>query len=194
MKKVHMQIRDGTEVYNKSCSSEMSPMEESVINVSKDKGRFFDFKARTIINYKHSSILVKNMPIDDEKKYGIMKDILGALGNGADERVRTLILEGSMVSNREKVISLIQDTFKNINLQYAERSHQGIQIMENMVTDVNKTIDSMDLLAYQEEQLETIIESFRRKNDIHMNKGVDLQEATAHALASINDIFEVLNS
>lgn len=188
-----MQIRDGCDVFNKSSYGEMSAMEESVINVSKDKGRFFDFKNRTIMNYNNSSILVKNMPLDDDKKYGIMKDILGALGNGAEERVRTIVLERAVVSNREQVISLIQETFKNINTQYLLRSRAGAELMESMIKDVNKTIESMDLLSYQEEQLDGIMESFRQRYDIHMNEGVDLGDASVAALESINVIFEVLD-
>ena len=188
-----MQIRDGLDIYNKSSSGEMSAMEASVIDVSQDKGRFFDFKARTIMNYTNSSMLIKNMPLDDEKKYGIMKDILGALGNGAEERVRTLILERTVVTNREQVIALILETFKSINAQYLIRSRQGADIMESMIKDVNTTIETMDLLAYQEEQLEGIIESFRQRNDMHMNKGVDLNEASIAALESINSIFEALD-
>jgi len=189
-----MQIRDGNEIFNKSSNGDMSAMEESVIDVSKDKGRFFDFKSRTIMNYKHSSILIKNMPLDDDKKYGIMKDILGALGNGAEERVRTLILERNMVSNREQVVSLIKETFKNINSQYIIRSRASAEMMEGMIKDVNETIEAMDLLSYQEDQLEAIIESFRQRNDMHINEGMNLNDATIEALESINSIFEVLNS
>jgi len=189
-----VQIRDGDEIFNKSSSGEMSAMEASVIDVSKDKGRFFDFKARTIMNYANSSILIKNMPLDDDKKYGIMKDILGALGNGAEERVRTIILERAMKTNREQVITLIKDTFKNINAQYLVRSREGSEIMEGMIKDVNSTIESMDLLAYQEEQLESIMESFRQRNDMHVNEGVDLGDASVAALESINSIFNMLEN
>ena len=189
-----MQIRDGNEIFNKASNGDMSAMEESVIDVSKDKGRFFDFKSRTIMNYNHSSILIKNMPLDDDKKYGIMKDILGALGNGAEERVRTLILERNMVSNREQVVSLIKETFKNINSQYIARSRTSTEMLEGMIKDVNETIESMDLLSYQEEQLEAIIESFRQRNDMHINEGMNLNDATVQALESINSIFEVLNN
>jgi len=189
-----MQIRDGNNILNRSSSGDMSAMEVSVIDVSKDKGRFFDFKNRTIMNYNHSSILIKNMPLDDDKKYGIMKDILGALGNGAEERVRTIILEETMSSNREQVIMLIKETFKNINIQYSLRSKEGIEILESMVTDVTSTIEAMDLLYYQEEKLEKIIEDFRVRNDNHMNAGADLSEASIAALDSINEIFNVLSS
>ena len=190
--KASMQIRNGCEVINRSSSGDISPMEASVIEISKDKGRFFDFKNRTIMNYKYSSILIKNMPIDDDKKYGIMKDILGALGNGAEERVRTIIMEKTMILNREQVIALIQETFKNINAKHVERTRQGIEILEGMVGDVHAAIEAMDLLSYQEEKLETVIEHFREKNDLHMNEGVDLKEASDAALESLNNIFDVL--
>ncbi len=187
-----IQIRDGSEVFNKSSCGDISPMEVSVLDVSKDKGRFFDFNARTIMNYEHSSILIKNMPIDDDKRYGVMKDILGALGNGTEERVRTIILERTMARNREEVIELIKETFKSINYQHVLRSREAGEIMESMIKDVHQTIESMDLLAYQEEQLEAIIESFRQRNEMHANAGFDLTEASEAALKSLNSIFEVL--
>lgn len=191
---VSLQIRDGVDTFNASSSGEMSAMEASVIDVSKDKGRFFDFKARTIMNYSNTSILIKNMPLDDDKKYGIMKDILGALGNGADERVRTILLERAVVSNREQVVSLIKETFKNINIQYSLRTIESNEFLEGLITDVNDTIQSMDLLSYQEEQLEKVMEEFRAKNETHLNAGIDLAEASDAALESINGIFEALNT
>ena len=187
-----IQIRDGSEVFNKSSSGDISPMEISVLDVSKDKGRFFDFNTRTIMNYEHNSILIKNMPVDDEKRYGVLKDILGALGNGTEERVRTLILERAMVTNRAQVISLIQETFKSINQQHMLRSRESIELMERMVDDVHNAIESMDLLHYQEEKLEGIIEEFRKRNDQHVSSGFDLTEASEAALESLNTIFEVL--
>lgn len=189
-----LQIRDGIDTFNASSSGEMSAMEVSVIDVSKDKGRFFDFKARTIMNYSNTSILIKNMPLDDDKKYGIMKDILGALGNGSDERVRTILLERLVNSNREQVISLIKETFRNINIQYSDRTLESNKFLESLITDVNDTIQSMDLLSYQEEQLEKVMEEFRAKNEMHLNAGMDLADASVAALESINGIFETLNA
>lgn len=59
----------------------VSPLEANIIQLARNKGRFFDYEARTIINYDKFSLFIKNMPVDDPKRNGVLKDILGNLCN-----------------------------------------------------------------------------------------------------------------
>ena len=58
-----------------------SPLEKGVIELARSQSRFYHFGKRTIVNYDNHSLLIKNMPVDDENKYGAINDMLGALCN-----------------------------------------------------------------------------------------------------------------
>ena len=65
-------------------------------------------------------------------------------------------------------------------------------VMEGMVKELHETINKMDLLEYQEQQLYSIMESFFSQNEVVVNKSLDLHEAAATTYESLNDIFDTL--
>ncbi len=58
-----------------SSESAVSPLEKELIEMCDKEARFLDFGSRTIVNYPRVSLLVKNMPLDDMKRYGRVKDL-----------------------------------------------------------------------------------------------------------------------
>ncbi len=51
------------------------PLEQELLEKHRYSNRFVDFSNHTIINYPKVSILIKNMPLDDEALYGRYKDL-----------------------------------------------------------------------------------------------------------------------
>ncbi len=190
--KCTVQLRDDEHILNLSNTGVVSPMEASVMDAAKDKGRFFDIDAKTFVNYKHSSILIKNMPLDDELKYGKLKDILGALGNSAEDRAKAIATENRIKRNRQEIIDLVKNTIVKINSQFMERNRDTTAVLENMVRELRSTISKMDLLEYQEQELHAIMESFISQNEVVVNKSLDLNEAANETYATLNEIFTTL--
>lgn len=58
--------------------------------VLKDDGRYINFGKRSVMNYEQVPLLVENMPVDDEKKYGAIKDNIFSLLQGAGARLKVL--------------------------------------------------------------------------------------------------------
>ncbi|MCB1887046.1 MAG: response regulator transcription factor [Rhodocyclaceae bacterium] len=69
---------------------ECSPLQQSVIKSLKDMGRIFQMRSRAVVNYPNVSILVENLPVDDEEAIGRMRDNLAMLGETAETMVRGL--------------------------------------------------------------------------------------------------------
>ncbi|MCG8673320.1 MAG: response regulator [Pseudomonadales bacterium] len=54
----------------------VSPIETNLFELLNGVGRLYHFDSRTMINDQDVSILIKNMPLDDEARYGRLKDML----------------------------------------------------------------------------------------------------------------------
>jgi len=61
-------------------------MEVELFDVLKNRGRLYNFGPRMIINDSHVSVLIKNMPLDDEIQVGRLRDILAVIIEGFEAR------------------------------------------------------------------------------------------------------------
>lgn len=135
---------DGVAYY--SDSGQASPMEERVLTVTHGKGRIQDFGVRTVYNDKHCSLLVKNMPLDDEVRYGNYKDYIARLIEGVEGRIISLI-NAQRVEQRtaqlRDVLDFLLKTFRHIQEQNKGLRLGSTTIVEQMLEDLNLTIDEL---------------------------------------------------
>ncbi len=85
-----LQIRYADGMVLASSEGEIKQIEAELFDAARNAGRFFDSGAKTFVNYKNISFLIKNMPVDDESKYGRIKDYIAPMINGADSRIRVI--------------------------------------------------------------------------------------------------------
>ena len=78
---------------------QIKPLEEQALETFRDQERIFSWKNRTFFNYPNFSVLIRDMPINDEERYGVLKDQLCLLFNGVDARVNALKIEKSNQTN-----------------------------------------------------------------------------------------------
>jgi CheY-like chemotaxis protein len=83
-------------------------LEARMIAEARKVGGIIGHGKRMFFNQKHVSMLVKNMPIEDDDKCGRYKDNLAVLMSSANGIARTIGVEMSMAKQRRQ---LIKDTF-----------------------------------------------------------------------------------
>ena len=71
--------------------NDVSPLEQSLFEQAINREHFFDFNEKMIITYPHISILIKNMPVNDNGRYNELKHLFGTLMEGAESRIKTLL-------------------------------------------------------------------------------------------------------
>lgn len=86
------QVRTAAEVITRGRDGEASPLEVSVLEHLVTMGRLAQFKMQMVINYPAVSLLVRNMPLDDEDRCGRLRDHLSMLVEAASVHVATLIM------------------------------------------------------------------------------------------------------
>jgi len=167
---------------------EVAPLELSVMELSRDQPRFFDFGARTIVNYKDFSFLIKNMPVDDPDKYGTLKDILGNLGEVIASRVNALLVDDTN-RHREQVLLTVQTVLDDITVSLDEIHNANVQAIESMIHDTDMAMLSLGLSEEQEGIIRKIAEDCLEKVEVSFDRTAELKTEFSQVKNRLSSIF-----
>jgi DNA-binding NarL/FixJ family response regulator len=115
------------------------PIEQEVIENSRHLGRISDFGARTILNYPHFGLLIRNMPVEDPLRYGILKDHICYLGNGLEARCQAMIIERSA---NERAVR-IQATAAVLQRMIAEMEQAKLEVTRTSTAELQGMLDNL---------------------------------------------------
>ena len=178
-----LQIRVPDRVINRSGGNRISPIEERVLSATANQGRIHDFGARTVFNDAHCSLLVKNMPVDDQARYGTYKDYLARLIEGVEGRVCALIAEQTVrmrTTQLRAVFDFLLQTLRHIQNQNYKLRLGSAGIVEQMLEELNLTIDELgvvnDLTEDSEAKLLRVGEDCLTRTNSLFSKGLQFNE------------------
>ena len=125
---------------------QQKPLEEKILLAFKDQQRVFSWKKRTFFNYDYFSVLIRDMPIDDQERYGVLKDQLCLLFNGVDARVKALTIEKS---NELKAITMkiAADTIANMVMEIENDNVELSQHFENIILKLEANVQT-DIIQF----------------------------------------------
>jgi Mg2+ and Co2+ transporter CorA len=133
------------------CVGDPSPLETELVEMLAKKDRIFSFEHRTQFNFDRINLLVKNMPIEDDNKYGRYKDLLPFFLDATNacmesiEDSKTIADHNQLKSAITTVNGLIDEEKKLIN------ESQGI--LGTILKDLNRTVeDELPILGLEEDQ------------------------------------------
>lgn len=174
-----LQMRSEYGVKNMEANGMAKDLEAQLLTQLQDKGRFFDFGCRTVINFGSVSILIKNMPVNDEKRYGELKDNVFALAQGLDERVKSLdakrkleqekILLEKLSHGIKIIMQEVDDSFKKVIVDIAT-------VVDDMAENLGVAIPAMDLHEEHEKALLEIMENGIIDAQRIFNSGLKIDE------------------
>ncbi len=121
-----------------------------------------DFGTRTLINDKHVSLLVKNMPLDKTEDYGRIKDNLTVLIRGTEARCVSLDAEFQLDEQRnlgiQSVLLNSQDRLQEIHALVDEQKVRTQDVLDTISEKIEKIIFSLGLDETQEQAILTAID------------------------------------
>lgn len=167
---------------------EVSPLESSVIEMARQKPRFFDFGTRTIINYTDFSLLIKNMPIEDEERYGTIKDTLGNLCEAIEARV-TVLLSEDRNKQREQILKTVQEAMDGIAGSLDSIQKANVTVIEEMINDIDSAMMVLGLTEEQEQDIRGIASKTLTRVDEAFNQGAMLRKQFAAVQSRLAVIF-----
>lgn len=143
--------------YHFSSQGEITPLEKNILELlgNSDK-RFYDFGARTTVNYTSFSLLIKNMPIDDEERYGMLKDILGNLGEAIHARA-TAIKAYGVNEKRKNIITSVNESIQNIDNSFKTIQNGNLSAIEGLLEELEEAMITLALTEEQEEKIRNAV-------------------------------------
>lgn len=179
-------INTPTQTLTYSSKGEVSPLESNVIELARNKGRFYDFGARTIINHSTFSLLIKNMPMDDPEQYGRIKDIMGMVCNGLEAKIQQLNND-VLTQKREAIVEVIKSNIRDIAQAFDKVQKESVSAIEDMNDDLNEAIMILGLAEYQETNIRDIAERCLNRSNDAFYKGRSIHDN----LEKIQDQFDL---
>jgi len=167
-------IVDGDELTLISDQGYVSPLERGVIELARNQSRFYHFGKRTIVNYENSSLLVKNMPIDDENKYGMINDMLGALCNAIYAKLTIFMNERREARQKEEILSVVRNAVDDIDKIFTKLQNTNATIIEDMCEQMDIAIMGMGLLEDTENSVEKITHDCLDRSNDNFSHGLKL--------------------
>ena len=188
-----LQLRSQFAVKNMEPTGMAKPLESKLLAEMKDQGRYVDFAHRSVMNYESVSLLVKNMPIEDEKKYGAIKDNVFSLLQGADARIQALDTLENLALERNLVRSLtlkMKDLMSTVDDSYQGVMKDIANTVEEMADNIEASMQYLGMDETQEKSLQTTMEAAILATSKIFNEGLKLDKDLHEFLVHIDNLFK----
>ncbi len=188
-----LQLRSQFSEKNMEANGMAKALESRLMSEMKDQGRYVDFGHRSVMNYGSVSLLVKNMPVDDEKKYGAIKDNVFSLLQGADARIQALDTLGSLALEKNLVRSLtlkMKDLMSNVDQSYQHVMRDIANVVEEMADNIEASMQYLGMDETQEKSLQVTMETAILATNKIFNEGLKLDKDLHEFLVHIDTLFK----
>ncbi|WP_369600283.1 hypothetical protein AAIA72_10555 [Hahella sp. SMD15-11] len=149
------------------------------------------FGRRLVVNYDQVSLLVKNMPVDDEKRCGTLKDNLFYLVQGCDARVKALDDAHALASEMRLLMTLterIERTLHTVDEAYQLLTNEIVSEVERLAEEVDMRILTLDLTEEQEETLSAVLKETVERTNAAFNRGLRVDQSTRDLIQQLQQI------
>lgn len=196
-----LQMRGIYEIKNMEANGMAKDLESQLLMQMKDAGRYIDFGCRSLVNYGQASLLVRDMPLDDERRYGAIKDNTFALIQGIDARIKALDEHTKLLEEKEALRKISRDV--KAVMTEIDDAYQGVMrtIVNTVESMAERIQNKIPVLALSEEQEvffeETTAQCVTEANNVFADGlKVDesfhkLSKSMDHAINNLDDVEEL---
>ena len=142
------------------------PLEVSILNHARTAGRIFQFKTHCVFNFGLMTLLIKNMPLDDQEKCGRIRDNLAHLAEGGAERLRTLCLEREVEEKRNSLSNTLAEVENALDTVYANYRRATFDLTQTMLEyqeALGQSFVHLQLTGEQESELTATASKYMKK-------------------------------
>ena len=168
---IQLRLEDKT-LSLRSAEQACNPIEEEIFELLKNRGRIFDFQNKTVFNDHHVSIMIKDMPLDDEVMYGRLRDVLAAVVEGVESRLMDFKRKNALYN----VMNDIRSTMATMEVQFREHETQTVETMEKLMLKMENGFQFLDLTEEQESFFMGLIEESMQKLVALYMRGKDMDD------------------
>ncbi len=173
-----LQMRSEFGTHNMTNNGMQKALESELLDKLKDHGRYYDFGQRTVINYGSISLLIRNMP-EDENLYGLVKDNTFTLLQGLDAKVHSLDEHIQLEQEKqalEQLSSNIALVMKDIEGDFQSIMLKIVDVVENMAENIESNIPLLLLNEDQEKFISNTVQSCVQNSNQVFSEGLHIDK------------------
>jgi len=169
------------------------PLERELLEKCVDGERFIDFGARTIINYPHVSILVKNMPLSDAALYGRYKDLFPHILEATNAKVQAMEVNDLVLEQANEItdtFALVDSTLRSQIEDLYKHTKTSVKLVDDLYSNFINTIPNLGLETDQEEYVLSSVENTVRELEKHLDINAGIRTAFDDVISYMAHIME----
>lgn len=154
----------------------IKPLEAELLVKAKKVDGIYSFGVRTLFNSDEVALLIKNMPIEDNDRYGRLKDHLAILLKGARSRAihfkNMELLRRSKETKISSTLGELQEEIKSIDQRFKDFESHVKTVMEELLCEVEAELVCLSPSAEQEQRFLDLIDYTKRRLEENMDFGI----------------------
>ncbi|EAT11436.1 hypothetical protein HF888_15625 [Bermanella marisrubri] len=174
-----LQVRGQKKRYEFSSNDIIRPIESELLTKGAYGDRIAQIGRRYLFNEKHLSILVKNMPIDDEEYTGRLNDHIATICHSCESAIDQVLeemQEEQLQQQASKVpIGKIKSSVSEINQEVFDYIMQVRGRLGKLMRMISSDIDSLDLSDDHRQCLTSIIDEYSTNMEEIDDMNIDIE-------------------
>ena len=188
-----VQIRHEEDKFNFTSSLEVSPLEAELLNrIAFMEERMMLKGARFFINYGTISMLIKNMPIDNEDLTGRLRDYLAIVAEGINEKSLALATAINAHTQRNQTVTKLVEEAE-VSLTYALDTQQqlkqgNLDVLHQLEENIQAAFISLGLSEVQEQEISELIEGAEQKSAKLFEQSMQVSQELQSVVEKFNQL------
>lgn len=188
-----LEMRSSASNICRSTSENITPLELELLSRSANMDtRLVEKGSRLIINFDSVSMLIKNMPIEDEIKCGEIRDYLMILAEDAFLLNTKVDSDESISQQRNALVGEMlqetQQTLQKVEESQKEQKESSMKIMDSLASEIEENFLSMGLTEEQEILILDIIQSKIQEALDNFEHGLKMDEQLKRISSQLGEL------
>lgn len=166
-------------------STHAPPLDIEILKRAKEiNKRIFERGTRLIVTYENISFLVKNLPSNNDKRIGELRDCLAILAESAHEVYRRI----SAIELVEKQRGNMLETLAILTQHQEVYKESSVRLLDEIATEVELLFCTMGLTDEQEQGILNVIKGGVEKGLNQMELGLEVDEKMKQLTTSLQTV------
>ncbi len=162
-------IKSSDEIHAEGTTQPVPPLEKELLLRHPKGERFKEFGERAIIKFGAVSVLIKNMPLDEDKR-GRLRDHLAIMVGSADNKVTSLSVDKQL----SRLTIDANKMLDKISTRQEGHRKQGQRILGKILGELRDAFNYWELSETQEERLINLVSEGMEKSQSHLEEGFEI--------------------
>lgn len=170
---ISLQFRVKGVDFNYSSNKVVSPLEAELLSQAKYGERIIGYGNKSLYNAECLTILVKNMPLEDEEMCGRIRDHLAIILRACESQLELLLVREEVKATRNQSIDMLSRKIAEDFDALCEMVDQYQRRVETIYDEFKLDFEEAAIMCdIDKTQLQTLMQSFERLQETHRSARV----------------------